>query len=471
MNVVCLSDVTLKQKNARQLPFKKKIDLVKILDRLEVDAIETGMIETENKKGDALLVKTICEAVEHCVVSVEASCAKESIDLADEALKQAKKSRIQISAPVSLVQMEYHCHKKPEAMAREVGEAIAYAKGLGREVEFLAIDASRAERDFLFEMLGIAIKSGADIVSVCDTAGDCLPDAFAQLIGDIRQNVEGIENVRLGFACKDGIALADAGSIAAVFAGGQEAKASLFPEDNASLVNIANILAKKGSEKGVFSNVRTVEMKRLHEQASKLFENGKSATSPFETGVRASSGRYFTKSDGIDAIAREVKALGYEISDADQIHVFEEFQKIAAKKEQVSAEEIDVIVANTAMQVPPTYVLDTYLVTATNSMNKATAHVCLRVDGIKKDDVAMGDGPIDAAYLAIEKIHGMHYELDDFQIKSVTRGTEAMGETLVKLRSQGQVYAGQGISTDIIGSAINAYVNALNKIVYEGKEE
>ncbi len=470
MNVICLSDITLKQKNARQLPFKKKIDLVKILDRLEVDVIETGMIETE-KKGDALLVKTICEAVEHCVVSVEASCAKESIDLADEALKQAKRSRIQISAPVSLVQMEYHCHKKPEAMSREVGEAIAYAKGLGHEVEFLAIDASRAERDFLFGILAVAIKSGADIVSVCDTAGDSLPDAFAQLITDIKQNVEGIENVRLGFACNDGIALADASSIAAVFAGGQEAKASIFPEYNPSLVNIANILAKKGSEKGVSSSVRTVEMKRLYEQASKLFENGKSATSPFDAGVRTSSGRYFTKNDKIEAISREVKALGYELSSADQIRVFEEFQKIAEKKEQVSAEEIDVIVANTAMQVPPTYVLDTYLVTATNSMNKATAHVCLLVDGEKKDDVAMGDGPIDAAYLAIEKIHGMHYELDDFQIKSVTQGTEAMGETLVKLRSQGQVYAGQGISTDIIGSAINAYVNALNKIVYEGKEE
>ena len=118
------------------------------------------------------------------------------------------------------------------------------------------------------------------------------------------------------------------------------------------------------------------------------------------------------------------------------------------------------------MQVPPTYVLDTYVITAGNTIS-STAHLRIRNMDQMMEGVCIGDGPIDAAFLAIENVTGRHYELDDFQIQSVTEGREAMGQTVVKLRSQGKVYSGRGISTDIVGASILAYINALNKIVYE----
>ena len=121
------------------------------------------------------------------------------------------------------------------------------------------------------------------------------------------------------------------------------------------------------------------------------------------------------------------------------------------------------------MQVPACYVLDTYVITAGNAV-AATANLRLTRNGERLEGVCLGDGPIDAAFLAIEQITGRHYELDDFQIQSVTEGREAMGQTVVKLRSEGKVYSGRGISTDIVGASIQAYISALNKIVYEEED-
>ena len=135
----------------------------------------------------------------------------------------------------------------------------------------------------------------------------------------------------------------------------------------------------------------------------------------------------------------------------------------------ITSKELDTIVAAAAMQVPSTYVLCSYSITASNT-SSSMAHMVLEKNGEKLEGVALGDGPVDAAFLAIENILGCHYELDDFQIRSVTEGREAMGETIVKLRSGGKLYSGRGTSTDIVGSSIRAYVNALNKITYEEAE-
>ncbi len=138
----------------------------------------------------------------------------------------------------------------------------------------------------------------------------------------------------------------------------------------------------------------------------------------------------------------------------------------AAKKHFVGTKELDAIIATAAMQVPSTYKLVNY-VTNSGSIITATANILIEKDGQQIRGVGIGDGPIDAAFQAIEQIIGHHYELDDFQIQTVTEGRDAMGSALVKLRSGGRVYSGNGISTDIIGAAIRAYISALNKIFYE----
>ena len=163
---------------------------------------------------------------------------------------------------------------------------------------------------------------------------------------------------------------------------------------------------------------------------------------------------------------KAVSRLGYDLSEEDGAKVYEAFLAIARKKEKVGAKELDAIVASAAMQVPPAYVLSSYVVTSGNTIS-ATAHLKLHRQDKVLEGVSIGDGPIDAAFLAIEQITGKHYELDDFQIQAVTEGREAMGQTVVKLRDRGKVYSGRGISTDIVGASIQAYLSALNKIVYE----
>jgi len=213
--------------------------------------------------------------------------------------------------------------------------------------------------------------------------------------------------------------------------------------------------------------VRTTQMKRITGQIGWMCRTGRSENSPFDNGVQEEDGGiWLTSHDDLTAVMKVVARLGYDLSEEDGAKVFDAFQAIAAKKEKVSARELDAIVASAAMQVPPTYVLESYVVTSGNTIS-ATAHLKLHRQDKVLEGVSIGDGPIDAAFLAVERITGRHYELDDFQIQAVTEGREAMGQTLVKLRSHGKVYSGQGISTDIVGASIHAYLSALNKIVYE----
>ena len=158
--------------------------------------------------------------------------------------------------------------------------------------------------------------------------------------------------------------------------------------------------------------------------------------------------------------------LGYDLSEDDGMKVYEAFRAIAEKKDKVTVKELDAIIASAAMQVPPTYTLKSYMINSGNVIT-GTAHLVLMKNDKKLEGVSLGDGPIDAAFMALEQIIGCHYELDDFQIQAITEGREAMGQTVVKLRSNGKIYSGRGISTDIIGASILAYINALNKIVYE----
>ena len=139
------------------------------------------------------------------------------------------------------------------------------------------------------------------------------------------------------------------------------------------------------------------------------------------------------------------------------------------KKDKVGIRELDAIVASAAMQVPSAYKLETYMINSGNTI-ASSAHMRLKKGDEILEGVCLGDGPIDAAFMAVESITGRHYELDDFQIQAVTEGREAMGQTIVRLRWEGKLYSGRGISTDIVCASIHAYLSALNKIVYEEEE-
>ena len=465
MNKIRISDVTMKQGASVSLSFREKIELSKLLDKLGVSVIELEPIT--QTKIDSLRIKSVAAAVKESIVAVPVALCQESVTATWNALKEAKYPRLQVCAPVSPVQMEYLFHKKPAAMLDAIRSTIAACRSLCADVEFVADDATRSDPQFLYDALTAAIEAGAATVTVCDTAGAMLPNEFTAFIRSLYENVPQLKDVCLGVSCSDGLSMADSCAIAAVRYGAGEIKAAAYRIDTASLANVAKVLSAKGDFYNATCDLRTTVMKRITSQIAWLCQTERSKTSPFDNGVREDDGGlYLTVHDDVAAVMKAAAMLGYDLSEEDGAKVYEAVHAITARKEKVTARELDAIVAAAAMQVPPTYTLDTYMVTSGNTIS-ATANLKLLRQGQAISGVSLGDGPIDAAFLAIESITGHHYELDDFQIQSVTEGREAMAQTVVKLRSQGKVYSGRGISTDIVGASIRAYINALNKIVYE----
>ena len=466
MEKVRISDITMKQSGKDfSLSFKEKIEIPKLLDRLGVSVIELEGIK--QAKIDSLRIKSVASTVKNSVVAVPVELDKESVELTWKALKEARYPRLQVLASVSPVQMEYLFHKKPAAMMQSIIETITACHEKTDDVEFIAEDATRSDESFLYDAITAAIEAGAKTITVCDATGAMLPDECGVFLDKLYENVPELKYVTLGISCSNNLAMADACAIAALKHGVREIKAAAYQIDKVSLPNIARLLATKGDSFGVFSTVHTTEMNRIVRQIAWMCQTNRSKNSPFDNGVQDYVEESVLNShDDMTTVLKAVEKLGYDLSEDDKASVWDAFQKIAARKEQISSKELDTIVASSAMQVPATYILDSYSITASN-ITSSMAHMKMKKHDQMLEGIALGDGPVDAAFLALENILGCHYELDDFQVRSVTEGREAMGETIVKLRSNGKLYSGRGTSTDIVGSSIMAYVSAVNKIVYE----
>ena len=473
MQNVYLSDVTMKLADSAagfSLSFREKIELAKLLDRLNVSAIELSPIRS--RKIDSLLIKSVTAAVKHSAVAVPVSQEIESIDVAWAALKDAKHPRLQLKAPMSPAQMEYFWHKKPEKLLEAIRELISRCRALCADVEFIADDACRSERSFLCQAVRTAIEAGATAVTLCDAAGLMFPEEFSAFLADVKAQVPELAGVRLGVLCSNALSMSGACAIAAVRAGAAEVKTVSYAGDVTRTAEFAEILRSRGDALGLSCDIRHAEIKRITGQIDWMCRTTRSQSSPFDLGVQDRSdanGLVLSEHDDRAAVMSAVEKLGYDLSEEDASKVYEAFRSIAAKKGSVGARELNTIVASVAMQVPPTYRLVSYVINCSNVIS-GSAHLKLLRGAETLEGVCLGDGPIDAAFLAIEQILGRHYELDDFQIQAVTEGREAMGETIVRLRSNGKLYSGRGISTDIVGASIQAYINALNKIVYEEAE-
>lgn len=467
MHNVSVSDITMKlagQSADFSLSFKEKIELAKLLDRLNLSVIELSPIE--NKKIDSLLVKSVSTAVKHSAIAVPVTLDPDSIETTWAALKEARHPRLQLKAPMSPPQMEYFWHKKPEKVLETIRQIVAQCREKCADVEFIADDACRSERSFLIQAVRTAIEAGATAVTLCDAAGMMLPDEFAAFLSDVRKEIPELETVRRGVQCANALCMANACSVAAIRCGATEVKTSAVASNVALLSELASVLHTRGDAFGVSSELRFTEIKRITTQIERLCSAARSQATGFDGTLQASADFVLSAHDDRAAVLKAVERIGYDLSEEDCAKVYESFQRIAEKKQTISARELDTIVASVAMQVPPTYRMDNYVINCGNAIS-ASAHIRLNKDGETLEGICLGDGPVDAVFQSMEQILGHHYELDDFQIQSVTEGREAVGEAVVRLRSNGKLYSGRGISTDIIGASIHAYLNALNKIVYE----
>ena len=461
---IYISDTTLCRVD-ENTSFKEKIDIAKRLDSIKVDSIEMPPIT--NEKADTLLIHTVAPLIKHACVLCGSGNTEDDLEKAWCAVKVCRRPGIVVSLPTSTVQMEYICRKKAPDVLKLAKALITKASSYGVEVSFKAQDAARADGEFLKSIVSLAIESGAGSVILCDSTGALLPDEAEQFVERIYTECGFADNgATLGIECSDMMSAAAVNSFAAVRCGAATVKTTCAGRDAADLSSFAEIVKTKGEAAGVESGLNYTIIGRTYDEISKTVETKKSDLSPFDNGVRDNADEIVITADhDLEAIVKAATSLGYDLSDADADRVYENAHRLAMKK-PIGVRELEAVIATSAMQLPSTYTIKSYVINSGNVIG-ATAHIELEKQGEVISGLSVGDGPIDAAFLSIEQIVGRHFELDDFQIRSVTEGREAVGEALVKIRFNGKLYSGRGVSTDIIGASIRAYVKALNKICYE----
>ncbi|WP_407385872.1 alpha-isopropylmalate synthase regulatory domain-containing protein [Ruminococcus sp.] len=454
MNQIKIADTTLSDVKS-SLTFKQKLEIARKLERLGVDAVELPEIGVT--KADSLLVRTAASFVKNSVLSVAATTSAQAVERAAEALGTAAHPRIRIELPMTASIMEYTLHKKQHKMCDYVTMMVTKAKSLCDDVEFTAVDATRAEEDFLKEAVRCAVEAGASKITLCDDAAILLPDDFATFVDRITKGIE----VPVGVLCNNKNGVATAAAILAVKNGASCVKTSIGGEAT-PLRDFGALIKDIRENYGITAALRTTELHRAIDQIEWIISGkarGAVAREIVDDGVRLS------RNDTVDTVRENVEKLGYDLSDEDIAKVYDEFLRIARKK-NVGVKELDAIVASSALQVPETYTIENYVINSGNKIS-SSAQISLNREGRTVQGIAIGDGPIDAAFHAIEQIIGRRFELDDFSIQTVTQEKEAMGNALVRLRVGGRIYSGTGLSTDIIGASVRAYISAVNKIVYE----
>ncbi|MDD6733146.1 MAG: alpha-isopropylmalate synthase regulatory domain-containing protein [Lachnospiraceae bacterium] len=469
MSRIKIADITIKEsaeRNGFSLNFKERVEVAKQLEKLNIDVIEMPRaIQT----ADALLIKSLSPIIKNSVISVMADLNKDEVTKAWNAVSGAKNARIHICIPTSPVQMEFVSGQKPKRVLENIAEVVSYAKTLCNEIEVSAVDATRSEMEFLSQVISIAIENGATIIDLCDTAGNMLPGEFSDFIRKVKEQVPAMEKVELSVTCANTMNMANANTFNGIIEGASQVKTCLIGEGAPSLESTIHMIQERGDAMNYSIGVQKTEFQRIIRKLQWLNGNVKTLKSPFEVSTDVEREEIeLDESADISKVIKVVKKLGYELNDDDNAKVYKEFKRVSEKK-KVRTKEMEAIIATAALQVPPTYQLVNFVINSGNIITP-TAHVTLEKNGNNLKGLSSGDGPIAAAFLAVEMVVGHHYELDDFQIQSVTEGSEAVGNALVKLRSNGKLYSGSGISTDIIGASIRAYVSAINKIAYEEKQ-
>ncbi len=459
MKKIIITDITLKklsQERSVSLLFREKTAIAACADSLGSNAIELAPIKS--LREDTIIYKTIAQNTSKAVLAIPTGFSAEDTAAAWECVKDAKNPRLQIEVPVSTVQMEYMYHLKADKMVAKIGELTAEAKKYCDDVEFAALDATRADMDCLINAAKIAVENGAGIVTVCDTAGTALPEEIVEITKAVKTAV----NVPVYVQVSDALGMAVASAIAAIAAGAEGVKCAMAGSDALLTGRISDAITARGTAIGVETSLNNT---KIHASIEDMLSHISHDTYADEA-VNEMNSIILDSDSTISQVAQAAQVLGYDLSDADAGNVHKALAQICQKKGSVGAKELEGLIASFAMQAPSTYHIENYT-TSCSSMASSMSQITLRCGDEILSGVSTGDGPIDSAFRAIEQCIGHHYELDNFQVQAVTEGKEALGSAIVRLRMNGKLYSGNGISTDIIAASIRAYINALNKIVFE----
>ncbi|PHS03371.1 MAG: 2-isopropylmalate synthase [Blastopirellula sp.] len=498
---VKIFDTTLRdgeQSPGASMNLSEKMEIAQALVDLNVDIIEAGFPIAS--PGDFEAVREIASNIRGATICGLARCNERDIDRAWEALKTAQASRIHVFLATSAIHREFKLKMTREEIIQRAVEGVKRAAGYCDDIEFSPEDAVRTEPDFLCEVVEAAIKAGATTVNIPDTVGYATPQHMGKVIIDLKNRVPNIDQAIISIHCHNDLGLAVANSLAAVEVGAGQIECTINGigerAGNCSLEEVVMALrtrsdyyqhsTKINTERLVptsrlVSSITGLQVQRnkaivgrnafaheagIHQDGMLKERTTYEIMRPEDVGL-SKTDLVLGKHSGRAALADRAKALGYHLSGEQLQVVFEEFKKLADKKKEIYDGDISSL-CEQEIRGEASHEWSLVSLEVSSGTGKAPqVKMTLRHGEEEKSaEVSEGDGPIDAAFWAIERITGLELTCKDFQVRSATLGRDALGEVTVEIESNGSTFRGRGASTDTVEATVKAVLDAVNRILF-----
>ncbi|MGI6307828.1 MAG: 2-isopropylmalate synthase [Dethiobacteria bacterium] len=496
-NRVIIFDSTLRdgeQTPGAKLNAREKLEIARQLARLGVDVIEAGF--PISSPGDFRAVQQIARLVKGPVITALARTVKDDIDCAWESVKDAEKPRLHVFLASSDLHMDKKLRKDPEVCLQEAVKAVRYAKSFTEDVEYSLEDATRSREDYILRVVEEVIDAGATVVNIPDTVGFTTPEEFGRLIRTIRTKVPNIHKAMISVHCHNDLGLAVYNSLAAVQNGARQVECNINGigerAGNAALEEIVLAMIIRPDQFPFKTGINLKEIYRTSRMVSKLtgipipvnkaiigINAFAHSSGIHQDGVLKDKRTYeiinadliggqaaqmiLTARSGRHAVRHQLETMNYQLGEEEFKTFYQSFLRLADKKKEVYPEDLEALLIDISF-AEPTYEL-AYLQIVSGTGTVPAAVVRLRKDDELLEEVSRGAGPIDAAYKAIDKITNIDTRLENYNLRAVTHGMDALGEVSIKITHEDKIIIGRGVSTDIVEASVKAYLDSINKLI------
>ena len=504
MDRVIIFDTTLRdgeQAAGGTLNIHEKMEIARHLEKLGVDVIEAGF--PISSPGDFEAVSLIAREIRTPIICALAHASAEAIDRAWESVKEAEHPRIHVFLSASDIHLLYQLKKSREEILETSRDMVAWAKQYTDDIEFSPMDASRTEPEYICQIVEAVIGAGANTVNIPDTVGYAIPDEYGGLIERIFQDVSNIDRAVVSVHCHNDLGLAVANSLESIKRGARQVECTINGiGERAGNASLEEIVMAINTRKDYYDMTTKIDTRQIYgtsrlvseltgfvvqpnkaiiganafRHESGIHQDGVikmpityEIMDPKTVGIPASS-LVLGKLSGRHAFKERLAELGYSLREEDLNRAFIAFKDLADKKKDVTDRDIESLVAEEQRTVAEVYHLDRVQVSCGDRGIPTAAVRLIAPDGQVLADAALGTGPVDAVYKAINRLVMVPNTLAEFSVKSVTEGIDAMGEVLVRIESDGITYTGRGADTDIIVASAKAYMNALNRLLASKKK-
>lgn len=496
MRKIHMFDTTLRdgeQSPGVHLTTEEKLAIALQLEKLGVDRIEAGF--PASSPGEIVNVQAVTKAVRNTSIAVLARAHKNDIEAARDALKGAATPCLHIVLATSPIHRKYKLNMTKEQVIETAEMAIEYGKKYFSEIEFSLEDASRTELDYMCQVVDRAIKAGATVINLPDTVGYASPETFGEMFRVVRQQVPRVDDILLSTHCHNDLGMATANTLAAIYAGVDQIEGTINGiGERAGNTSIEEVALALETRQDLYQAKSSIVLNEIYNTSklvsqytgmvvqpnkaivgdhafaheSGIHQDGmiKESTTyeiikPETVGVSAST-LVLGKHSGRHALKKKLEHLGYNLNDEELAAVFENFKIVIDKKKYVIDDDIHMLVNPDFINKNTRYELSDLVISYPNEVTVVTISL-IDEKRVNNQAAAQGNGVIDALYNGIEQIIGVSFQLEDYSIRAKNIGKDALGEVIVKVEKEGQIFTGRGMDTDIIKAIAKAYLTAINQ--------